>query len=150
MSLNIYTLKEDIPGNVDYVRGNDLFFDSYTLKDDDITKTVLMDIDKAEYHSPTTFIGRDTGLGALNKNLLSTGCKTVLNVIYNPDKCFDVIECGQNALSLIRYIRQGNILWKYPVLFRNFDSVCDIDMYGRKFTDFREFIHYIDDVWPEE
>ena len=29
---------------------------------------------------------------------LSAGCKTVLNVLYNPDKVFCLKECGNNAL----------------------------------------------------
>ena len=29
---------------------------------------------------------------------LSAGCKTALNVLYNPDKIFCLKECGNNAL----------------------------------------------------
>jgi len=37
----------------------------------------------------------------LNIDKLSTGCKTALNVLYNPDKVFDIRECGDNALDVI-------------------------------------------------
>lgn len=44
------------------------------------------------YNSPATFIGRDPSLGALYKQHLSTGTKTLLNVLNHPDKCFSTID----------------------------------------------------------
>ena len=32
---------------------------------------------------------------------LSTGCKTILNTVFNPDKVFALTECGQNAISYL-------------------------------------------------
>ena len=37
----------------------------------------------------------------LNTDQLSTGCKTVLNVLYFPDKVFCLKECGNNALEIL-------------------------------------------------
>lgn len=133
MSLTIYTDKNKIPKEMELIDYNDLFFEEVNLVDNEITKKILMDIDKATYNSPLTFIGRDSSLGALNKSNLSTGSKTLLNIVSNKDKCFDVAECGQNALSLIPYIKNGNILWKVPVLHYLGDcEQCDIIMDNKK------------------
>lgn len=111
MSLNIYTNKADIPSNIDFIDYNDIFFNGELLKNTELTKFILNKIDKAAYNSPTTFIGRDPDLGTIYKEHLSTGCKTLLNIVNNPDKCFDVIECGPNALKLLSFIKDGNILY---------------------------------------
>lgn len=146
MSLKVYARREDVPAGMKVVDVSDIFFDSYELKEDALTSKILMDIDKAIYSSPTTFIGRDEELGSLNKSFLSTGCKTLLNIAYHPDICFNVQLCGQNVLDLLYLIRNGNVLWEHPVLFSLDDSLeCDIEMEGRKFYDFEEFITYIMD-----
>lgn len=36
----------------------------------------------------------------LDIDRLSTGCKTVLNVLYFPDEIFCLKECGKNALEI--------------------------------------------------
>lgn len=46
-----------------------------------------------------TFYGRTANYGSLRKDYLSSGTKTLLNIISHPDKCFDVCECGGNVLS---------------------------------------------------
>lgn len=63
----------------------------------------------------------------LNIDKLSTSCKTVLNILYNPDKVFDICECGDNALDVIYSLPHGNVYCAYP--FISFDmkqvNVCD-------------------------
>jgi len=145
MCLRIYRSEEEMPENMDLVDYNDIFFDGTELKGTDMVRCILKEIDKAEYASEDTFIGRDRTLGKINKQHLSTGCKTLLNVVQNPDKCFDVIECGQNVLSLLHYIKEGNILWKNPILHFVGDAECDIEIDDKRFTDFRKFLSYIMD-----
>ena len=145
MSLRIYTDKKDIPSNLTVINYNDKFFDGVTLSDSEISNKIMNAVDHAKYSSPNTFVGRDESLGNLNKEHLSTGCKTLLNIISNPDKCFDVIECGQNALALIPFIKEGNILWKTPVLHFRGNAECDILIDGKHFTNFRKFLSYIMD-----
>lgn len=146
MSLNIYRNIEDIPKNIKYIDYNDLFFESTQLNSDSLTSYILNTIDKATYNSPDTFIGRDKNLGALNKENLSTGCKTLLNIISNTDKCFNVAECGQNCLEMLAYIKDGNILWKLPVLHCILDGKhCDINIDNKHFSNFDNFIEYIMD-----
>lgn len=79
MSLKVITDKKDINRVVDY---NDIYFNKIRLENNSITTKIMEEIDKAHYSSESTFIGRDKSLGALNKNLLSTGCKTLLNIAY--------------------------------------------------------------------
>ena len=52
----------------------------------------------------------------LNIDKLSTGCKTLLNIFYNPDIIFDIRECGENALDLIYALPEGNIYCDYPLI----------------------------------
>ena len=143
MCLRIYTDKKEIPPNIKFVDYNDMFFNGGILQSDKISKLVMQKIDGAEYGTENTFIGRDKSLGKLNKEHLSTGCKTLLNIVANPDKCFDVIECGPNALQLLPLIKDGNIYWNVPVLHYVGNADCDIRIHDKHFTDFREFLGYI-------
>ncbi|MGN0153208.1 MAG: DUF4869 domain-containing protein [Lachnospiraceae bacterium] len=145
MSLRIFTDKSEIPSDMKLIDYNDLFFNGQSLADDEVSEIVMREIDKAEYNTENTFIGRDKSLGSLNKEHLSTGCKTLLNIISNPDKCFDVIECGSNALSLLPLIRNGNVLWKLPVLHYVGNTSCDIVIHNQHFTDFKKFLAYVMD-----
>ncbi len=140
MSLNIYTRLEDIPGSIKLIRNNDSYFKQTILQDTPLVREVLKEIDKAEYSSPLYFIGRDKNLGALNKSCLSTGCKTLLNIIQNPDTCFDVMECGPNALALLPKIRNGNILWQIPTLASDISCDCDIVSKNKHFSNFSDFL----------
>lgn len=144
MSLKVYTRKEDIPSHIKYINYNDKFFSSIELKDDNVTREVLGKIDKAEYNSKDTFVGRDKSLGALNKNLLSTGCKTILNIASHPEMCFDVIECGQNALNCLTLLKQGHILWTFPVIITDKNSICDIEVNNIKFTHIIDLATYFE------
>lgn len=59
------------------------------------------------YNSPATFIGRDPSLGALYKQHLSTGTKTLLNVLNHPDKCFDTMQyhiCSISSRAMYTYL----------------------------------------------
>ncbi len=43
-------------------------------------------------------------------NCLSTGSKILLNLYRYPELCFNVMECGDNALELLAGIKKDNIL----------------------------------------
>ena len=134
MALTVYTNKNDIENSgKDLVIINDLFFDSETvLSNSSLVKKILSDIDKAEYNSDLTFIGRTKELGALNKSMLSTGTKTLLNIIQHPDKCFSVCECGNNVLSLLPLISEGSIYWRVPAVAYSGSSDCSIICNGKE------------------
>lgn len=145
MGLVIYKKRSDIPSNMQFINYNDKYFNGTSLKNNEIDRLILSEVDGAQYSSENTFIGRDKSLGNINKEHLSTGCKTLLNIVNNTNKCFDIIECGQNAISLLRFIKEGNVLWENPVLHFVGDSSCDINIEGRHFTNFRDFLSYIMD-----
>lgn len=142
MSLTVYTSHKEVRDKkIKYIRINDIFFNSFTeLTDSKITRIILSTIDKAEHNSKLTFIGRSSDLGALNKNFLSTGSKTLLNIVSHKDICFDVSECGNNALCLLPLIREGYIYWANPVAAYSGDGDCDILYNGKRYTDFYKFL----------
>lgn len=147
MALVVYTNKKDVEDSGrDLVMINDLFFDFETVLDDsDLVRLILSTIDKASYNSSLTFIGRTKELGALNKNMLSTGTKTLLNIIQHPNKCFSVCECGNNVLSLLPLITEGSIYWSIPVVAYNGDSACDIICNNKEYKNFYEFLESVGD-----
>lgn len=146
MSLTLYLYEKDIPNNVELCKNNDLFFDGCTLlKDTDLYSNVLMNIDQAVYNTPETFIGRDSSLGAIYRENLSTGCKTLLNIINNPNICFSLIECGVNAKELALQLPHGQALWYVDQLDIDNNASCDVICNGRHFTKIGDLIDYIDD-----
>lgn len=142
MSLHVIRNKADL-GNIPFFDCNDLYFSGQILNDNDITRKVLKDIDNAEYNDVGTFIGRDASLGALNKEHLSTGCKTLVNIINNPDKCFSLAECGQNALQELSFITDGYVLWENQMLFMLGDVACDLICDGQHYSSFKQFLHRV-------
>ena len=58
----------------------------------------------------------------MNTDQLSTGCKTVLNVLYFPDKVFCLKECGNNALEILYSFDKGNVYSEYAMI--PFDMEC--------------------------
>jgi hypothetical protein len=141
MSLNVYRKLEDIPIGMKYIKSNDMFFDSETIiGDSKFEKNIISTIDGAEYVSENVFKSRFAEYGNLDKLHLSTGSKTALNIYQNPNICFDVCECGNNVLSLIIKLNNGNILWKNPILIYDGDELCDITMEGRHYTNIYVFL----------
>lgn len=141
MSLKIITDKTIVEEmKIKYVDYNDLFFQSMALIDNEITAKILQIIDKARYANHDSFIGRDEVLGAMNKSLLSSGCKTLLNIAYNPNICFSVAECGPNALETLSIINDGIIYWENPVLFLVEDVACNIEYNNKQYTKFMDFL----------
>lgn len=81
MSLYVYTDRKEVPDGMLVVDDNDVFFNGHTLLDNsDFEKEVLKKIDKATYVSQRSFKGRSALFGDLDRNLLSTGTKTLLNI----------------------------------------------------------------------
>jgi hypothetical protein len=144
MSLKIYTNIDDIPTR--YIKGNDDFFGATLLDDSEFTSFVLWTIEKAKYNSPFTFISRNEALGALNKECLSTGTKTLLNIVAHPDVCFDVCQCGSNALELLPLIHEGNVYWRMPLLMYQGNPTCDILWNKRHYDDFYKFLREVYDT----
>lgn len=141
MSLMIYDSEDNITEKI--YKFNDRFFDIHkSIPDTELVKKELQEIEHAERMSEYTFTGRVKEYGALYSNFLSTGTKTFLNIYKNPDKCFDVCECGSNVMAFIlKNITDGKIFWHTPALVTHNDK-CDILYKGRRFLSVHDFINY--------
>ena len=108
---------------------NDIYFNQKTVSLlDDRAKDIIRQIDHSDMLSP--FDGM-----TLNIDKLSTGCKTALNVLYNPDKVFDIRECGDNALDVIYSFPEGNIYCDYPLISFDMDKVLVSEKKGKREID---------------
>ncbi len=106
---------------------NDIYFNQKTVSLlDDRAKEIIRQIDHSDMLSPFSISSRFDGM-TLNIDKLSTGCKTALNVLYNPDKVFDIRECGDNALDVIYSFPEGNIYCDYPLISFDMDKVMISD-----------------------
>ena len=95
--IDIYTEKKDTK---DWIIKNDLFFNLNTsneeISDNEVALIKQVDDAKltADKHIETKY-----GLGTIRN--LSSGCKTLLNIVKHPDKVVNVEECGPNVLKII-------------------------------------------------
>lgn len=70
----------------------------------------------------------------LDVDKLSAGCKTVLNVLYNPDKVFCLKECGNNALEVLYNLKAGNVYSDYALIPFEMAAVRVQTSSGKKFV----------------
>ena len=151
--LNFYDHLEDIPHNIQIIKSNDAFFNAFSIiSDDEFSTTVLKHIDKAIRVSDFTFIGRNPEFGSLFKNFLSTGAKTLLNIKQHPDLCFNIIECGVNALELLPFIREGYVYsLDYVDIYTNdLNKHCNILYRGDIYTNLSNFIRVYSNNYDED
>ena len=121
--LTIYKNKKDIPTDKEYVELNDLFFNMNTaFLLDDRAKVIIRDVDSSAMISRYKIRSRFNG-DVLNTDKLSTSCKTVLNVMYYPDKVFCLKECGENALDILFSFEKGAVYSDYAMIPFDFDKV---------------------------
>ena len=144
MSLNVYTRKDFIPSGVVLIDSNDSYFEGCGLiPDTELSHLILREIDKATRASDLYFTPRNPDVGNLSRNNLSTGTKTLLNIINTPSLCFSLVECGDNALELLPLIRHGNVFWEHPVAFVGAYDACDIVLNSQiSFSSYTEFLNY--------
>jgi len=145
MSLIVYNSRECVPEKLRIVDNNGAFFDMHTMiPDTDLAKEILKTVDKAGYYSEQAFTSRTKEMGNLYRTCLSTGTKTLLNIITHPDICFNVTECGINAVDFFRYITNGIVLWPVINMFPEDDyEGCDIVYQDKHFTNIYEFLNFV-------
>ena len=67
-----------------------------------------------------------------------------INIIQYPNKCFNVCECGANALKFLPLIEEGKVVWKTPVLTTIPSIDCNIILNEEKhFTNFYDLQKYV-------
>lgn len=93
----LYTNKQD---SENWILQNDWYFNLYTSNEKftEEDKAVIWQIDHAKL-SEDKRIETKYGLGTVRN--LSSGCKTMLNVMKNPQKIVNADECGQNVLDIL-------------------------------------------------
>lgn len=121
--ISIYKDKKDIPENKEYVELNDIFFNKNTvLVLDDRAKIVIEKIDEAELDGKFKIKSKFNGV-TLDIDCLSTGCKTVLNVMYFPEKVFCLKECGDNAVEVLYALDKGYVYSDYALIPFDMETV---------------------------
>ena len=138
--------KKTLPKSLELIKLNDIYFNKFTVSLlDDRAAEIIKKIDHSKMLSQFTISSRFDGT-ALNIDRLSTGCKTTLNILYNPDKVFDIRECGDNALDAIYALPQGNVYCDYPLISFGMDKVSVPDKNGTHEIDSSEELK----VWWED
>ncbi|MCI7792244.1 MAG: DUF4869 domain-containing protein [Lachnospiraceae bacterium] len=121
--ITIFKNKRDIPQNMEYVELNDIYFNQNTaLKLDEKAEKIIETIDGAKLISKFKMRSKFNDI-VLDVDKLSSGCKTVLNVLYNPEKVFCLKECGNNALEILFGFQAGNVYSEYALIPFEMDAV---------------------------
>ena len=121
--ITIYKNKKDIPHDMEYIELNDIFFNKITvLKLDNRAREIIEKIDGAKQLSKYKIESKFNGV-TLDIDCLSTGCKSVLNVMYFPEKVFCLKECGENALEFMYALEEGHVYSDYAVIPFDMDKV---------------------------
>lgn len=114
--ITIFKNKNDIPQDMEYVELNDIYFNQNTaLNLDEKAEKLIEVIDGAKLISKFKISSSFNGT-VLDVDKLSTSCKIVLNVLYNPDKVFCLKECGYSALEILYGLEYGNVYSDYAVI----------------------------------
>lgn len=114
---------------------NDVFFNIHTsAMVDKKAADIISSIDGAKLQSRFKIVSSLDNT-VLNVDKLSTGCKTALNVFYNPEIIFDIRECGDNALAVIYAMAQGRVYSDYACIPLDMPVVLAVDEHGSKEID---------------
>ncbi len=121
--ITVYRNKKDIPDRSEYIQLNDVYFNEITFDLlDSRAKGIIQEIDSSELVGKYKIKSR-FGDDILNIDKLSSGCKTVLNVLYSPDKVFWIMECGENALEVLFRLEAGCVYCETPMIPFEFPPV---------------------------
>lgn len=110
--IDIYTEKKE---SKDWIIKNDLFFNLNTSNEEMTDKEIalIQQVDNAKLTSDK-HIETKYGLGTIRN--LSSGCKTLLNIVKHPEKVVCVEECGPNVLKVIFTMDHIKIYMSWPTL----------------------------------
>ena len=115
--------KNNIPKDKKIIKLNDIYFNTKTSDLlDSRAEDIISVIDKTKIINKYTIASQFDGTN-LNIDKLSTGCKTALNILYNPEVIFDIAECGDNALDVIYSFDVGSVYCDYPMISINMAGV---------------------------
>ena len=111
--IDIYTEKRNLK---DCILQNDLYFNLNTGNEEmsQYEINLIQQVDETKL-TPDKHIETKYGLGTIRN--LSSGCKTLLNIVKHPDKVVNVEECGPNVLKIIFTMDNIKIYMSRPTLF---------------------------------
>ena len=137
--ITIFKNKKEIPQGMEYIELNDIYFNQNTAsKLDDKARQIIEIIDGAKLISKYRIQSKFDEI-ILDIDKLSAGCKTVLNVLYNPDKVFCLKECGNNALEILYGLELGNVYSDYAIIPFDMEAVKVQTFFGQKeISDYEE------------
>lgn len=109
------------------ITANDSYFNRYTFQELDYNqaKDIIKSIDGVDLLNDFKVKSQFTE-GEIDLSKLSTGCKTVLNVVTYPEEIFTAVECGLNALNVIYQKSIGKIYMKELITSITENIKCDI------------------------
>lgn len=146
--ITIYKNKKDIPHDMEYIELNDVFFNQNTAaKLDERTKEIVEKIDEAKLLSKYKIESKFNGV-TLDVDCLSTGCKTVLNVLYFPDKVFCLKECGDNALEILYGLVSGAVYSNYAMI--PFDTHVAVKVFDGQKVKIIDDYEKLKEWWEDE
>lgn len=93
----VYTNKQN---SGDWILQNDWYFNLYT-SNESFTKEEKKLIEQIDHARVTDDKHIETRYGLGTVRNLSSGCKTLLNVMKHPDKVVNADECGKNVLDVL-------------------------------------------------
>ena len=121
--ITIYKNKKDIPQDMEYIELNDVYFNQKTASIlDERAEKIIEEIDGSKRVGKYKIRSRFDDI-IIDIDKLSAGCKTALNVLYNPDKIFCLKECGNNALEVVYSLEQGNVYSDYALIPFDMEAV---------------------------
>lgn len=143
--ITIFKNKQDIPHDMEYIELNDLFFNQHTVSMiDEQAEKIVESIDDAKLLGKYKITSRFNDV-ALDIDRLSAGCKTVLNVLYYPQKVFCLKECGNNALETIYHLERGYVYSEYALIPFDMEVVFVQTKEGKKIiNDYEELKEWWD------
>ena len=121
--ITIYKNKKDILQDMEYIELNDVYFNQKTASIlDERAEKIIEEIDGSMRVGKYKIRSRFDDI-IIDIDKLSAGCKTALNVLYNPDKIFCLKECGNNALEVVYSLEQGNVYSDYALIPFDMEAV---------------------------
>lgn len=124
MSLRLMFHPERAAEKLSIIRDNDSFFMTTTInKLDETLDGLTKHAENAVYVDEAYYENAD-GI-RMPWHTLSIGSKTVLNVFYNPELCFDQIECNSDACANLKNLTKGCITPGF-IVDKDGDDKCDV------------------------
>lgn len=94
-----------IPKDLKFIKDAEAEFVDTKLRDDEFTRTVLRELEQAEYVDEEVF--KDRFGRELYSSCLSTGLKTLLLLAYNPTAVVDCNELGISGWGFLSLLKDG-------------------------------------------